>query len=153
MKLNSFSASSGTADFGELDGPVVTAVELASAIGPTGPPLSGNIVQAKLGTNQTVPNGSDTVVQFADDIDPNNWWNASSYRFQPTVSGYYRVYSQVWWVAGATGISNQTNLQLRKNGTSFAITQNPVQSESGNTQIISQLVSLNGSTDYVDVTV
>jgi hypothetical protein len=87
LKLNSFSATTGTADFGELDGPVVTAVELASAIGPTGAPLSGNMVQAKMTTSQTILFGTDTIVQFADDIDPNNWWNASSYRFQPTIAG------------------------------------------------------------------
>ncbi len=152
MKLNSFSTSSGTADFGELDGPVVTAVELASAIGPTGPPLSGNFAQAKLTTDQTIPFGSDTIIQFTDDIDPNNWWNSPSFRFRPTISGYYRVYAQIWWAAGTVGVSSQTNNQFRKNGTSFLISQAPVQSDAGNTVVLSAIVFLNGSTDYVDVT-
>ena len=63
------------------------------------------------------------------------------------------VYAQIWWTAAAAGVNNQTNLQIRKNGTTqLAITQIPLQSASGNTVIVSRIVSFNGSTDYVDIT-
>jgi hypothetical protein len=51
------------------------------------------------------------------------------------------------------GVMNQTNLQIRKNGEGFGIVQTPVTSIVENTQTITKLVQLNGSTDYVDITV
>jgi len=145
----------GDFKFGEAAGPIFYAVELASAIGPTGPtgPVnSGYICQAYLSTSQVVAAAADTLVQFIDDLDPNNWWNSSSYRFQPTISGYYLISASVWPSVGATG-GNQTNLQIRLNGsTKKAIVHQPVNTVTGNSMTISRILQLNGSTDYVDIT-
>jgi hypothetical protein len=112
-----------------------------------------NICQAKLTTNQTIQSTLDTVVQYVDDIDPNNWWNSGTYQFQPTIPGYYLINACVWWAAGDSNITNQTNIQLRKNGAGQGISQAPIFGQTGNTQSITRLLQLNGTSDYIDVTV
>jgi hypothetical protein len=120
--------------------------------GPTGPASSSYIVQAALSTNQSISEITDTIVQFADEMDPNNWWNSGSYRFQPNISGYYLTNATVWWSAGSTG-TDQTNLQIRKNGAGIGIVQHPINLNTGNSLSISKMVQMNGSTDYLDMTV
>lgn len=111
-----------------------------------------NFAQATLTTNQTIPFSVDTVIQFTDDIDPNNWWDSSTYRFQPNIAGYYVWHLQAWWQAGVLNGTNQTNIQVRKNGGSIAIAQAPVTSTIGNSISFSRITQLNGTTDYLDVT-
>jgi hypothetical protein len=94
---------------------------------------------------------SDTVIQFIDDFDPQNWWNASTYRFTPTVAGYYEIKLGVWWTA-STANTGQNNIQARKNTTTFMILQWERTSVNGRGVNGSKLVYLNGSADYVDFT-
>jgi hypothetical protein len=105
---------------------------------------------AGLSTDQTITANSDTVIQLTDKDDPNNWWNASTYRFLPTVSGYYFIAAQVNWDPGAG--TGQLNIQLRKNGTSFGLCQNAMITGVTLTQHVNGIVNLNGSTDYVELT-
>lgn len=111
---------------------------------------SPNHVVAGLSSDQTITAGTDTVIQMTDKDDPNNWWNASTYRFLPNVSGNYFVSAQVNWKAD-TG-TGQINSQLRKNGTAFCLVQNPQVSGVTLTQVLTGIVNLNGSTDYVELT-
>jgi hypothetical protein len=55
------------------------------------PVPSPYLVQAILAGNQSIPNSTDTVIDFVDQFDPYNWWNAGSKIFQPTIAGYYQV--------------------------------------------------------------
>ena len=104
----------------------------------------------KQGGAQTVTNGADAVVTFGDDFDPQGWF--ASNKFQPTVAGYYTLYAQVWWDAGAV-TNNQNNIQFRKNGsTQLAITQDQIVTGSGYTQSLSTVAYFNGTTDYIEVT-
>lgn len=105
---------------------------------------------AGLSTDQTITANSDTVIQLTDKDDPNNWWNASTYRFLPTVSGYYFIAAQVNWDPGAG--TGQLNIQIRRNGTTVAICQNQMVSGVSLTQNTTAIVNLNGSSDYVDLT-
>ena len=114
--------------------------------------VAGNYVvkAVKGGSAQTVTSGSDAIVTFVDDFDPQNWF--SSNKFQPNVAGYYSIDTHVWWDAGAV-TDNQSNIQLRKNGTTqVAISQNQILTGSGYAQSISTIVYFNGTTDYVEVT-
>lgn len=112
---------------------------------------SATHASAGLSTDQTIIAASgDTILQLTDKDDPNNWWNASTYRFIPTSSGYYFIAAQVNWDPGAG--NGQLNIQLRKNGTTFAICQNPMVTGVTLTQHANGIVNLNGSTDYVDLT-
>jgi hypothetical protein len=125
--------------------------------GPTGPAGSGlyagdYIVQAILSADQTITSGGlDKTIQFVDAYDPQNWWNSSTYRFTPTIAGYYYFSVGVWWkeVTGGTG---QNNVQVRKNTNSQILIQNAVNTTAGLSAGDSKLVYLNGTTDYLDVT-
>ncbi len=112
---------------------------------------SSYVVQGRLTADESVTPNADLVIPFVDDFDPQNWWNASTKRFTPTTAGYYLVTLQVWWTAAAV-TNNQTNIQIRKNGNTFSITQTQTLTGSGFSQNSTKLVYLNGSTDYVDFT-
>jgi hypothetical protein len=103
------------------------------------------------GDQSIASNTNDVLISFVDDIDPNNWWNATSKQFTPTIAGYYNIALQVWW-ATAGGTTNQYNVQIRKNGSTSAIFQNQTVTGSGSSQGGSRIIYLNGTTDYVDFT-
>lgn len=105
---------------------------------------------AGLSTDQTITSGVDTILQLTDKNDPNNWWNASTYRFLPTASGYYFISAQVNWDPGAG--NGQLNIQIRRNGTTVAICQNAMITGVSFTQSTNAIVDLNGSSDYIDLT-
>jgi hypothetical protein len=148
------SAASGTFDFGESQGPVISAVELASAQGPTGPAGSGIIqsdyvVLGVLSGNQSIASaGSNKTVQFVDQYDPQGWYNASTYRFQPTIAGYYLITYEAWWETAAS--VNQFNIQIAdQSGNQIVINQIPSSTVSGSSHTVARIHYMNGSTDYV----
>ncbi len=113
-----------------------------------------NFTLGRITTDQPISTNADYNVLFVADNDPQGWIKnagTNSMRFLPSIAGYYFMNYQVWW-ATATG-TNQFNMQMRKNGNSFTITQNQVTTAVGLSQNASKLVYLNGSTDYVDFTV
>ena len=125
--------------------------------GVTGPPGQGYypseyVTQGILNADQTITAGSDVIIQFIDQYDPQNWYDSTTDRFQPTIAGYYLISFGVWWlnVAGGTG---QINIQARKNGTSFMLVQHDLNTTNGLSMGDSKLVYLNGTTEYVDFTV
>jgi Collagen triple helix repeat (20 copies) len=131
---------------------------VTGAQGPTGPSgpastlaASNYVMRAvKNGTAQTITNNADAVVTFIDDFDPQNWF--ASNKFQPTIAGYYNIDVSVWWNAGAI-TNNQTNIQLRKNGTTqLAVDQAQIVTGSGYGQTLSTIVYFNGTSDYIEVT-
>ena len=121
--------------------------------------LSGNFSSAgnyyvKLGrtSNQTITASTDTFIGFSAVSDPNSWWNSGTNRITPTVAGNYYMCAMVHWQAGVKW-NDQNNLQLRKNTTTFALSQIGIQTNHPYTQTVYGIVSLNGSSDYVDLTV
>jgi hypothetical protein len=104
----------------------------------------------KGGSAQTITNGSDQVITFIDDFDPQNWWTTN--KFQPTIAGYYNLQLAVWWDAGSV-TNNQSNIQFRKNGTTqVAIQQTQIVTGAGYGQEIDIIAYLNGTTDYIEAT-
>jgi hypothetical protein len=112
---------------------------------------SDYICQGRLISNQTIPQGSDTLISFVDDIDPHSWWNPDTKRFQPNTPGYYLISLSGWWNYGAASTA-QVNLQVRKNNNTIAILQNQVETSTGFTLNGTKTTYLNGTTDYVDFT-
>ena len=111
-----------------------------------------NYCTAGLPTNQTMSN-SDSAVQFNAISDPNGWWKTSgspAYRFQPTRSGVYVITFSVLW--GTGGGSGQMNTQISKSGNQVLLTQSAVNTVINLTHSNTAIVSLNGSTDYIQVT-
>jgi hypothetical protein len=111
-----------------------------------------NYVTAGLSTNQTMTN-SDTVVEFTAISDVNGWWKTTgspAYRFQPTRSGVYVIsFSVLWGVGGGTG---QMNSQISKNGNQVLLTQSVVNTVQPLTHSNTAIVTLNGSTEYIQIT-
>ena len=106
-----------------------------------------------LGTSdQTVSDDTYTKVQINNEVfDSNsNFDSSTNYRFTPTTSGKYFVFGQI------EGIQNNlfnTSVAIYKNGSiHISLRENPYSnagSESG--VYISGIVSMNGSTDYVEL--
>ena len=102
-------------------------------------------------SNQTIPTGVDTLIGFTTMSDPNGWYAGITTRTTPTVAGTYHVQAMLNWQAGATTNANQSNIQLRKNGSTFAISIVGIQTFQYS-QFICGIVTMNGSTDYIDFT-
>jgi hypothetical protein len=101
-------------------------------------------------TNQTVTNGIDTLIAFTATSDTNGWYSGITTRTIPTVAGTYRVDVMLNWQAGSI-TNNQTNIQLRKNGTTFALHQVGIATFSYS-QTACGIVTMNGTSDYIDFT-
>lgn len=129
-------------------------------ITPTGnATLSGNLnaagnyyVKLARTSNQTINNGSDTLIGFSAVSDPNSWFNSGNNRITPNVAGNYYISAMVNWAAGASTNTVQTNIQIRKTGTNISLSQLGVQTHPY-TMYNSAIVTLNGSTDYIEFTV
>jgi len=102
-------------------------------------------------TNQTIPSNVDTLIGFTATSDTNGWYSGITTRTTPTVAGTYRVDAMMNWQAG-TITNNQTNIQIRKNGTTFALHQVGIATFSYS-QIACGIVTMNGTSDYIDFTV
>jgi hypothetical protein len=102
-------------------------------------------------TDQTALNGSDTLIGFSAVSDPNNWYTGITTRTTPTVAGTYHVDLMVNWFEG-TITNNQTNIQIRKNGNTFALSQVGIHTFAY-TMNACGIVTMNGTTDYIDATV
>lgn len=111
------------------------------------------VATLSLTANQTANNASDTVITLDPLNDPNNWFNRSTRRFTPTIPGYYHVDYQVAWDSGTAGSGNQNNIQIRRNTTSVALAQQPINDSNVNTtQNTADIAFLNGTTDYLEFT-
>jgi hypothetical protein len=127
---------------------------------------SGAVTQAKIGTNvvgngptfSAIQNaatalsaGTSTKVDFQlEQWDTNNNYDTSTSRFTPTVAGYYQINSAV-----RADISNNAVLHIyfRKNGTDVYVGNFIGLTSSSCATVGSCLMFLNGSTDYVDISV
>ena len=131
----------------------------SGSLGPTGPTgpasslaASTYVVAAGLSADQSIPSTSDTLIAFVDISDTQNWWDPTNKRFQPTIAGWYEISVQVLFATGST-TANQYNTQMRKNGSQLTIWQNQITTSVGVSQGGTRTIYLNGTTDYVDVTV
>jgi len=115
--------------------------------------VSGNMPAfgAQIATTQTVTTGVATKIQFGtENFDTANAYdNATNYRFTPQVAGYYQINIGIY--ANGSSIT-QLNLYVYKNGsqtgTQSAFTNN--NSTTSQCVFFSQLMLLNGSTDYIE---
>jgi hypothetical protein len=111
---------------------------------------SSYICDGILSTNQIFATASDAIIAFVDYLDPNGWLTAN--QFKPTIAGYYSV-SFGAWLQNAGISSNQVNVQMRKNGNSMIINQQPLNNGTGIGLGGSRIIQMNGTTDYLDWTI
>lgn len=130
------------------DSNTVTQTMLATGIAGNGPVFSSYI-----GSSQTISHNTWTKVQFNGELfDTANCYDSSTnYRFTPNVAGYYQMN------LGVDFVPNQSRayyflLALYKNGSGFKYSalSLPIASGGQDTLRISSLVSMNGTTDYLE---
>jgi hypothetical protein len=95
---------------------------------------------------QTIPSGTFTKINFqTEEFDTNSNYSTTDMRFTPTVAGYY------YFTANIAIASSATNaiISFYKNGSEFK-RANYIVNSAVNVNSGSALISLNGSTDYVE---
>ena len=113
---------------------------------------------AGLSSDQSLTSNADNIIRLADKDDPNNWWDAANYKFQPNVAGYYFISTIVHFgLSGATNTSVQCNVQILKNSTTVGINQVLIDQATvsinlSRSQTLTAIVYLNGSSDFIKIT-
>ena len=116
-----------------------------------GVPINGPAFSAYLSANQSIANSTNTKVQCnTEEFDTNsNYDNATNFRFTPTIAGYYQVSAFATMSAATT--TGQSNIALYKNGSQFKNGAQVSNGTSGFGMPLSTLISMNGSTDYLEI--
>lgn len=122
---------------------------VTGSITATVPTVNTYFVQGILNADTPVSNSLDMVIPFVDQYDTNNWYDAAINRCIPTIAGYYLVSFSGWFENLGT-TSSQCNIQARKNGNSFMLTQTVANTYSGQSLSATKITYMNGTTDYVD---
>jgi hypothetical protein len=93
---------------------------------------------------------TDTLVAYNNEIlNSDGWYSTVTNRYTPQRAGWYQISCGARVYVPATGQTNERALLLRKNGTGIGTSGG----YGAVTGTISQLVYLNGTTDYVDVAI
>jgi hypothetical protein len=126
---------------GGLPDAIITQPELATGVAGTGPAFS-----AYQSTSQSVTNATFTKVRLqTEEFDTASCFDSTTnYRFTPTVAGYYQV----------TGVCNATYAAIAsifKNGGEFKRGIQAASATNLSAALVSALVYMNGSTDYVEL--
>jgi len=114
--------------------------------GSGGIPVNGPAFSAYMSASQSIPNSVYTKIQMNVEVfDTNSNYDNTTYRFTPTVAGYYQVTAS-WFTTVAT---SQVVSAIHKNGV-ILITTVMAASSVGIGPVVSGLVSMNGTTDYIE---
>jgi len=105
---------------------------------------------AVMSTTQTISNGTFTKINFdTKNWDTNSNYNTSTYRFTPTVAGYYQVNCSI--DGGASSGQVRVISNIYKNGSQYRVGQNTNTASGGSfSGVCSALVYMNGTTDYIE---
>lgn len=103
--------------------------------------------------NQSVSNNTWTKATMnTEEFDTNNYFDSSTnYRFTPLIAGYYQISGAIY-LTNSSGNISTPNIAIYKNGSSYK--RGSFQLASANTDsisVVSALVYLNGSTDYIEL--
>ena len=83
-------------------------------------------------------------------FDTNSNFDATTnYRFTPTVAGYYQVNGAIYFRAAAN--ADQVMVSIYKNGSEFRRGNNSAMTDLATTQVVSELIYMNGTTDYLEL--
>ena len=120
-----------------------------SGLAPTGPAF-----HARLAANQGMSINVNTKVAFNNILfDTNTCYNGGTYRFTPSVAGYYFIQAQIHMIHGALGGAYTVRCQVWKNGAMYLAGTEigvPNSGQANNPQC-SGLIPMNGTTDYLEV--
>jgi len=130
--------------------------DAADLVGAAGGGENTPAFEANLGTNQTVSNDIFVKLQANTEVfDSDNCYdNATNYRFTPTTAGKYFVYGYVRCQNSTQNSIIDVAVVIRKNGSDVAQTYDSTYNDGiqhDNTSFVYSTVSLNGSSDYVEL--
>jgi hypothetical protein len=122
-----------------------TVITTGSTFAGTGPTFS-----AYLSSNQTISDNVATKITCqTEEWDTNsNYDNATNYRFTPTVAGYYQANAMV---SISQTAQSDTTIWIYKNGSAWKRGAGLTATSSKQQLVVSCLVYLNGSTDYIEL--
>jgi hypothetical protein len=111
--------------------------------------------QATLSANQTITQATNTIVAFnTEDFDTASAYDTSTYKFTPQTAGKYFFYASTNLVI-SSGKQFFINMFFKKNGArsngSQVVTNSSASSFDNYTTVGSDIITLNGSSDYVQV--
>jgi len=103
------------------------------------------------GTNQVVASATNTqVFMQTEEFDTDSAYdNATNYRFQPAVPGYYMITGQITGYASGGSLTNVTAVIRRNLNPMRSAISNINFNATSSTVAVSAIIALNGSTDYV----
>jgi hypothetical protein len=111
--------------------------------------INGPAFSAYQNSNQTITTSTWTKINFdTEEFDTNSNYNNATYRFTPTVAGYYQVNGSINFSNSATNTANI--IAIYKNGTEFKRTSLQTVSVVGQNICVGCLIYMNGSTDYIE---
>jgi len=113
---------------------------------------AGPAFSARMSSSQSISTGTATKVQFNTEFfDTDSCYDTSTYRFTPTVAGYYQVNSGFFYnIVDTTGID--ARIHVYKNGSNYKRAFFGFASPNAYYGcVISTAVYLNGSTDYIEI--
>ncbi len=111
--------------------------------------------RAEISGNKTLSDASSTKIAFdSEDFDTDSCYDASSnYRFTPNVAGKYLIGTQIRMLSDGNSTLATTNVMIYKNGSEHVnsptnFRSNPI---NGQSYFLSDIVTFNGSSDYVEI--
>jgi len=108
----------------------------------------GSTARVYLLSGQSIWSGSWTKITFSgENWDNRGEYDTTAFRFTPTTPGYYFVYLQAGF---SEIIEARVNAAIKKNGSWHAVSANYLEIVSNQQAVVSDIVYLNGSTDYID---
>ena len=136
-------------------GQLTGALPAISGANLTGIPIIPPLFRVIRSDYQVLANNTDTVISFDNDssgssFDTNNFYNTSTYRFTPTIAGYYQLTAQLEFSLNSG--NNLFGLMIFKNGSEYLRIRRWNDGSNSNVNInITGIVPFNGSSDYAQV--
>lgn len=112
-----------------------------------GPAFSAYMTNGSANQTLTANTNTKVIIDTAD-FDTNSNFNTSTYRFTPTVAGYYLISGYVG--VNSSGALVETDIMIYKNGSRYRQTRYPLANGAGSITVTS-VIYFNGSTDYVEL--
>ena len=111
--------------------------------------------EAIMSGNQSISNGNNTKINFnTKNFDTDSCYdNTTNYRFTPTVAGKYFIYTQLGIFGGGNTTLQYAYTRIYKNGSDYKSAHFDLRAneQAFSTPHTTAIVTLNGSTDYVEV--
>lgn len=106
-----------------------------------------SVFHVSLSSNQNIPNVTQTIINYDTVLfDPNSWWDNTNKRWIPTVAGYYCIMASARWNTSTD--FDIADFGIYKNGSQYQAAS--LRNERYETHVVTTVVHLNGSGDYVD---